>query len=235
MRTGPNKSTFTSFSLLTALAVLCLAHATSVGAQEYSDLTPSSSQDSPAYDPSPRYRNPKAFVAISYSMAFASGDLHAHIADMSPRGFDFSPMMLLGGGAYLGLSIGYNRFYDERPTETYTRGHIDVTGKVYRSVSSVGLAATGRYYFLKPGQIARPYGGLRVGAAFVNAWDAVADYSNHDSPVGFLLVPEAGVALRISRPLSALIGYQYHFTTASFGKVEHASYHALQAGFQISY
>jgi hypothetical protein len=232
------KSSAVSIALSMLLGVLSLQHAPHALAQysEPTEPTASTGREVVApYAPKARHRRARTLMAMAYSMGFSAGDLHSYIGDMSPRGFDFHLMMRMRGHLYGGLSVGYNRFYEERPRQTYQLEDADVTATLFRSFRNVSLAATARYYLLNADHALRPYGGLRLGAAFVSSWTAVADFDDTDSVVGFLLTPEAGATLRIAESLGAFVGYQYNFTTASFRSVDHASYHALQVGFQVSY
>lgn len=180
-------------------------------------------------------RDERTLITLTYSVAFAAGDLHDFSDKPSPRGFDYSVLVPLLRGWHIGAAVGYNRFYQEFSRRTIALENADVNAKLYRSFSCVTLSLVNRYYFLEPERLARPYLGLRTGVAFASATTQVADFTLQDSPAGFMLAPEAGLALRLSNSLDAVAGYQYTFTTASFRSTDRASFHALQMGLQLRY
>lgn len=197
-------------------------------------MTPdASSQDDPSsVDP---WEDQSTRIGLAYSLGFASGDLHSFTDEMSPVGFDYIIEMQTYRGLHLGGSVGYNRFHQVDPRQTYHFENGDVNAKLYRSFSNLSLAVSSRYYLLDPKSRFNAFGGLRLGVAFATASLIIADFSWLESPVGFLLTPEAGVTLKLFDPIWLAASYQYVYTTESFKSVDSASYHALQLGFQIAY
>jgi hypothetical protein len=175
----------------------------------------------------------RSLVAFTYALSFPTGDLRDFVAEMTPRGFDYSAQAAIYRGLYVGGAASYTRFYRDEGRQTFARESSDVTATAYRSFTNVSLAMTSRYYLLAPDAPVRIFGGLRLGVALVEAKTTAADLSLVDSPAGLLLVPEAGATLRLTDALGIVVGYQYTFTTVSFRSSERASYHALQMGLQI--
>jgi hypothetical protein len=170
---------------------------------------------------------------IGYSMGFAFGDLKEFVGEPSFRGFDLTVLWPVFRSLYVGPSLNYNLFYEEKGRETYDQGNSAITGKLYRYADFWNTSLATRYYFMKPGAIARPYGGVKIGVAALLTTTLVADLAAQSSPVGFYLAPEVGVLLRIAKTVSGSVSYLYNFSTASQTGFDNLSYGALQFGVVI--
>lgn len=193
-----------------------------------------SAQDDPSVVSDP-WEDQPTLIGITYSLGFASGDLRSFTDKMSPVGFEYIVEMPVYRGLHLGGSVGYNRFHQVDKRQTYHFENGDVNAKLYRTFSNLSLAVSGRYYVMEPKSRFNTFAGLRLGVAFATAALMIADYSWLESPIGFLLTPEAGITFQLFDPLSLVASYQYAFTTESFKSVDRASYHALQLGLQFAF
>jgi outer membrane protein len=180
----------------------------------------------------------RAMLKIAYSMAFPSGGLHDYAADASFRGFDLTLLWPVFKGLYVGAGFGFNGFYEEKPRETYHVNNSDITGKLYRYVDHWAFSAVAQWFFLKPDSIVRPYAGVRLGVAALSMTTLVVDLAYQDAPAGFLVVPEVGAQLKLSRQFKAYVSYQFNYSTAS---VEGAtqdysglSFSSIQIGFALA-
>jgi len=176
-------------------------------------------------------------LKVAYGMAFPSGGLHDFTADASFRGFDLTLLWPVLKGLYVGAGFGFNGFYQEKPRETYTLDNGAITGKLYRYVDHWAFSGVAQYYFLKPQSMFRPYAGVRVGVAALSATTLVVDLAYQDAPAGFLVVPEIGVQLALSKSIRAYASYQFNYSTATIsGAAEDFTgliFSSIQIGFSF--
>jgi opacity protein-like surface antigen len=172
---------------------------------------------------------------MSYGVSLAARDLYSYVHDVSFVGFEYTVQLSLFRGWHLGVAANYTQFSYDEGRLTYHRPKADVTGTLYRTLTVTSVSLTNRYYLLPSSSPVRLYGGLRAGFVFAEANTYVADERISETPVGFLLVPEAGLTVRLSDSFDVVAGYQYNFSTMAFRAVERASYHAFQLGLQFRY
>lgn len=201
----------------------------------FAHATPVSEKGEPSSSEPTASDDEGTLIGIGYTIGFASGDLRKPFDEPSYRSIEISLHHEVLRSWYIGVAVGYNHFHQDDGRGTYQTDWGAVTGTFYPAYGSVTLALSNRYYLLSPKALVRPYAGLRLGVAFSSATLMVADINEHSSPAGFLLVPEAGAAVRLTDWLRLSVGYQYNFTTVAFRDVHNASYHGLQVGAVVDY
>lgn len=172
--------------------------------------------------------------AIAYSIAFPTADLHDFNSVTSFRGFDFAVLWPVFRGLHVGPALGFNMFYDDKARTTYqVSDNSALTAKLYRYTDYWSISALARYVFMEPSATVRPYAGLRLGVAALSSTTLVVDTSRQDAPVGFLMVPEAGVMFRFTESVLGFVTLQYNFSTASTASFDSLSFAAFQLGLSI--
>jgi hypothetical protein len=172
--------------------------------------------------------------SIGYSMAYGVGELQDFTSDASFRGFEVTLLWPAYKSLFLGLGFGYNGFYDRKPRETrQLSDNAAVTARLYNYVDAWPLSFIGRYVFLQPQSVVRPYAGVRVGLTLMDTTTLVTDRSYNDSSAGFLLAPEIGVLAHLSRAFMAVLNYSFNFSTASTQGGDTLSYNNLMVGFAL--
>jgi len=216
-------------------AALAPAAAPPAAAPVYAPVPPPST--APNYDQLAAEARKKAATpretvkfGVSYSMGFPFGDLKDYVGEASFRGFDITVLWPVFKSLYVGPSLTYNLFYEEKARETYDLGSSAITGKLYRYTDYWSTAVVARYFFMQPGGLLRPYAGAKIGVAALLNTTLAADLSTQTNPVGFYLAPEVGVLLKFAKTASASISYQYNFSTASQTNFDNLSYGSLQFG-----
>jgi hypothetical protein len=183
----------------------------------------------PTFEERPSSRERPSF-AIAYEVGFPVFDLHTFTNNVSPRGMGGNFEWPVIQGLRLGAAFHYSRFYDERPRQTYVFDNGAVNAKLYRYADIWSMSALARYRFSTPDSPVRPFVGLEIGVAFLNATTLIADTGFQNTPTGLLLAGEVGLAARVSRGFLATIAVRYNMTTASYGTTDMPSYIALQLG-----
>ena len=130
-------------------------------------------------------------VAFSYSMGFGAGDLADYINQPSFRGFSFDYRHLVTPNVGVGVTMGWNVFYEERAKDSYQFGNATITGKQFRYSNHVPLLASGSYYF-SPGNSFNPFVGLGIGTIYTRRNTDMNLYTVEQEAWNFALQPEVG-------------------------------------------
>lgn len=132
----------------------------------------------------------------------------------------------------VGLDVNWGAYdeYVPRTTMQTSDGHI--TTDYFNYIYTLGIAATGQYYF-DCGDIdwLYPYAGLGLGANNNHYVMYYNIYREEDTQWGFLVRPEAGVILRFSRSVGALVAVHYDYSTNKSDYFDYDNFSAL--GFQV--
>jgi opacity protein-like surface antigen len=174
-----------------------------------------------------------AMLKIAWSMAFAAGDLNDFAGDASFRGFDIALLWPVVAGLHLGAGFGFNSLYEEHERGTYEVNTTAVTGKLYRYADAWSFSAVAQYMFLSPQSMLRPYAGLRVGIEAMALTTLVVDFAADDAPAGFLLAPDIGLQLNVSKQMMAYASYQFNFSTASTDQFDALSFSTVNIGIAL--
>lgn len=153
--------------------------------------------------------------SMQYSVGFATGELKDYIQPTSWRGFTIDYRKFIKPNIGVGLDLGWNVFYEEKPYDTYTTGEIDYSGKQYRYSNHFPMLLAANYY-LKPDQKVNPYVGLGVGTMYTLRNTDMNLYTFETDSWQFALRPELGAIVEFSPNFGLLIGskYYYGFETA---------------------
>ena len=133
-----------------------------------------------------------SMMSWQYSMGFATGDLKDYTSEASFRGVTYNYNWMVETGASIGLEIGWNVFYDQRPYDTYTRGDWDYSGKQYRTSNNVPLLFNVGYY-VNPDDIITPFAGLGIGTMWSERYTTMGSYGFTQTGWHFELKPELGI------------------------------------------
>ena len=168
--------------------------------------------------------------SITYAIGFPSGDLNDFISKTSFRGialdyrYGFAPNMALG------FSAGFNTFYDELPTDTYTIDNFSLTGRQYRYSNNIPMLATGTYYFPAHDFI-KPYATLGIGTMYSRRNTDMNLYTFEQEAWNFLLQPELGVKFETAEHLEIVLSGKYLHGFAAGSELEEAqSYFCFNVG-----
>ena len=102
---------------------------------------------------------------MTYSMGFASGDLADFISQPSFRGATIEFRKMVNPNVGVGMTFGWNTFYEEISRESYTAGSSTLTGKQFRYSNNFPILLAGNYY-LSPGEKFNLFVGLGIGTIY---------------------------------------------------------------------
>jgi opacity protein-like surface antigen len=148
-------------------------------------------------------------MSWQYSMGFATGDLKDYTSPASFRGVTYNYSWLVETGAAVGLEIGWNVFYEEKPYNTYTKGDFDYSGKQYRTSNNVPLLFNLGYYKNMDDKIT-PFAGLGIGTMWSERRTSMGSYVFTQDGWHFELKPELGIMYNTEGASLALSAKYYY-------------------------
>jgi outer membrane protein len=168
-------------------------------------------------------------TTIQYSIGFGTGDLGSYINKASFRGFIIDYRKLLQPNIGVGVDMGWNAFYEEKPYDTYTSGSNDISGKQFRYNNQFPMLVAADY-FLSPGEKINPFAGLGIGTMYSLRNTDMGTWTLEQNAWHFALCPEAGVLLNIKQGLDFSLSAKYYHGFKS-GDLPAQSYFTLNFGF----
>jgi opacity protein-like surface antigen len=171
----------------------------------------------------------QSLTSLQYSMGFGTGDLGDYIGNASFRGFAIDYRKLVQPNIGVGINLGWNVFYEEAPSETYTQGTASLSGKQYRYNNQFPMLMAGTYY-LKPGEQINPFAGLGLGTMYSLRNTDMNLYTLEEDAWHFALCPEVGVMFAANPDMSLSITGKYYYGFEA-GDLPSQSYFALNVGF----
>jgi len=172
-------------------------------------------------------------TTVSYSMGFATGDLGEFIEKSSFRGLSIDYRKLINPKVGVGVTFGWNVFYQENGVDTYTIDNVSLTGKQYRYSNNFPMLVAGTYY-LKPGEMINPFGGFGVGTIYTQRNTDMSQYTLKQKAWNFAMQPELGVLIEMNNNTSFSISGKYsHGFQAGNELDESQSFFSLNVGFSF--
>ncbi len=106
-----------------------------------------------------------SITALSYSIGFGTGDMHDYISKTSFRGFTIDYRKLVQTNVGVGVDIGWNVFYEEKPYDTYEYKDITYSAKQWRYSNHWPVLVAADYY-MNPGEQISAFAGLGLGTMY---------------------------------------------------------------------
>jgi opacity protein-like surface antigen len=160
--------------------------------------------------------------ALQFNAAYnvnipAGSSFRGYITNPAYKGFTAGFAYPLNSQLRLGLSIGYNDYYQKYPRQVYSNGPgSEVSAVVSNSIQQAPLLLTADYTLTKKGMV-RPYVGVGAGANFISFDQYLGEFDDPHSSTGFDLRGEAGILIPIGFSSTAIrIGGSYNY--APFNK-----------------
>lgn len=170
-----------------------------------------------------------SYVDVAYSIGFGTGDMGDFIKKASFRGISFDYRYAVQPNIAVGFSAGWNTFYEEKASDTYTVDNASLTGKQYRYSNNVPLLATVTY-LLSPDEFFCPYAALGIGTMYARRNTDMNLYTLEQEGWPFVIQPEVGVRLQAADNVGVLVSLKYlnGFKAGDFNSAQ--SYFTLNVG-----
>jgi opacity protein-like surface antigen len=170
-------------------------------------------------------------TTLTYPIAFPSGDLKEFIGKTSFRGINLEFHKMIQDNIGVGISTGWNVFYEEMDYGTYTLDNVSLSGKQWRYSNHIPLLASGNF-FLKPGDAMNPYVGLGIGVTYSLRNTDMNLYTIETDAWNFTLQPALGVLIEASDVTKVNISARYTHGFQAGSELPGAqSYLSLNFGF----
>jgi len=132
-------------------------------------------------------------VEVNYSANFPTSSFKDLVNDPSFRGIDLKIMHNINDKMSVGLTTGFQDFYQKYPRAVYKLDDgSEVSAVVSNSVQTVPLLATFHYNF-SPAQRLQPFAGVGVGGNMVLYRQFLGEFSDSKNKFAFQAQPKIGV------------------------------------------
>jgi Outer membrane protein beta-barrel domain len=170
-------------------------------------------------------------TTLTYSIGFPSGDLKDFIGATSFRGFTFDFQKMVQDNIGVGVSVGWNVFYEDMGYDTYTVDNISLSGQQWRYSNHIPILLSSTFQ-LKPGDSMNPYVGLGTGVTYTLRNTDMNLYTVEQDAWNFTLQPAIGVLIEASDVTKVNISARYNQAFKAGNELEGAqSYFSLNFGF----
>lgn len=171
-----------------------------------------------------------SYVDVAYSIGFGTGDMGDFIKKASFRGISFDYRYAVQPNIAIGFNLGWNTFYEEKGSDSYTVDNATLTGKQYRYINSVPMLATGTYLF-SPDEFLCPYAAIGIGTMYARRNTDMNLYTLEQEGWPFVIQPEVGLRIQAADAVGVLVNLKYlnGFKAGDFDSAQ--SYFTLNVGF----
>jgi opacity protein-like surface antigen len=135
----------------------------------------------------------------------------------------------------VGISVGYNDYYQKYPRQVYPNGPgSDISAVLSNSIQQTPLLATVDYTLMKKGFI-RPYVGGGAGLNFINFDQYLGEFDNPQGHTKFALRGEVGVLIPLSNYSSTAIriGGSYNYAPLKRYGIDNLNNWGVHAGIRL--
>jgi opacity protein-like surface antigen len=171
---------------------------------------------------------------IGYEMNFPSGSFRNYIKDPAFKGFTAGLAYPINDQLNLGLSVGYNDYYQKYSRQVYQQGKgSDISAVVSNSIQQIPIMISADYTLLRKG-IIRPYIGAGGGMNLISFDQYLGEFDNPQSKVKPTVMGEVGFYVPLSKyaPTAIKIGAGYQY--APFDKGIRLDNWGIHAGLRFS-
>ncbi|WP_137402890.1 outer membrane beta-barrel protein [Echinicola rosea] len=172
-------------------------------------------------------------VTLSYPVGFAIGDLSDYVKPTSFRGIAIDYRKMISENVGVGLSTGWNVFYEELAYDTYHFENQSVSGKQYRYSNHVPVLFNAAYYF-KPRAAVNPFASVGIGTIYTRRNTDMGQFTLEQEAWNFALAPEVGMLIDVANSFATSVSIQYYNGFQAGNELnEPQSYFALKLGFEL--
>lgn len=172
---------------------------------------------------------------LDYNVNVPTGAFKDFVSHPAYKGFTAGLAYPLNDQLSIGLSFGYNDYYQKYPRQVYDDGKGNTISAVLsNSIQQLPLMVTANYALIKEG-IVRPYIGAGAGLNFISFDQYLGEFDDPHSMTRFAMKGEAGILISLSNYSSTAlkIGGSYNYSPFNTYGVKDLSTWGLQAGIRI--
>ena len=172
---------------------------------------------------------------INYNVNIPSGSFRDLVTNPAYKGFTAGLAYPITSQLRVGLSVGYNDYYQKYARKTYSEGAgSDISAVVSNSIQQIPLLITADYTLLKKGFI-RPYVGAGAGVNFVSFDQYLGEFDNPQTNARFAVRGEAGILIPLStyKATAIRIGGSYNYAPYNKYGIDNLNNWGIHAGISI--
>lgn len=174
-------------------------------------------------------------ITGGYNINIPTGSFKDYITHPGYKGFNVGLAYPINNQLSVGLSFGYNDYYQKYPRQVYDDGKGNaVSAVVSNSVQQVPLLLTANYTLVKKGFI-RPYIGAGAGVDFVTFDQYLGEFDDPKTRTKWALKGEAGFYIPLSSYSSTAIkiGGSYNYMPYNSDGIKNLDTWGIEAGIRF--
>lgn len=174
-------------------------------------------------------------ISGGYNVNIPTGSFKDYITHPAYKGFTVGLAYPVNDQLRVGLSFGYNDFYQKYPRQVYDDGKGNaISAVVSNSVQQLPLLLTANYTLVKKGFI-RPYVGAGAGVNFVTFDQYLGEFDDPHTRAKWALKGEAGFYIPLSSYSSTAIkiGGSYNYMPYNSDGVKNLDTWGIEAGIRF--
>ncbi|MDC1105603.1 hypothetical protein OAT16_02795 [Prolixibacteraceae bacterium] len=178
-------------------------------------------------------RSTENLFLIDYSMGFPSGDISDFVSPTSFRGFTMEFRHMTSKKFSIGLSAGFQSFYEEFGETDVMVNNGTLHGETYHYLYSVPIYANAHFYTSGEGKF-RLFFGCGVGTIFNDRDTMVGSVSMSDKTWQFAVAPEVGFLIQANDYMGLQVRGTYDMAFET-NDTPAAEYYRLHVGFYYNF
>ncbi len=173
--------------------------------------------------------------AFNYNPASPGGDLRDYTNATSWRGWSFEGRRFMTDDVSLGVYIGYNGFFEEKPRSLYDINNTTINAKSWRYVYTLPVLVTTHYY-IGEGWI-KPFIGIGVGIYYIEQELQFSTFRLDEKNWKLGFAPEAGVFIPfgVMANVGVLLSAKYNLVVYNVQNIDNLYYLNYSLGIAFKY
>ncbi|MGZ5135366.1 MAG: outer membrane beta-barrel protein, partial [Flavitalea sp.] len=172
---------------------------------------------------------------LQYSYAKPVGSFNDFLGDASPRGWNAKVVYGISDHTGVGLSVGFQDYYEAHPRKLYTTtDNSTISAVMINSIQTIPVLATFEYRFT--GNRIQPYVAVGAGANLITYRQFLGEFPSTQNKVSWAAKPEAGIHIPIggNGQTAITIGAAYQYMPVKIGSVDHLNNVSVSAGIKFA-
>jgi outer membrane protein W len=169
-----------------------------------------------------------------YSVAIPIGGLKNLTDKTSLRGWNVSAMYGITDQASVGLSTGFQDFYQKYPRAIFHEPGSDLSAVITNSIQVIPVMLKAKYQFSQQGFI-QPYASVAAGGNFIQYQKYYGQFVDSRSKFGFAAQPELGINIPVGefKRTGINVAAAYNFMPFKYNDADGLNHISVKAGINI--
>ena len=172
---------------------------------------------------------------VQYSYAKPVGSFKDFLGEASPRGWNAKILYGVSDRSGIGLSVGFQDYYEAHPRKLYTTtDNSTISAVMINSIQTIPVLATFQYRFVE--NRIQPYVAIGAGANLITYRQFLGEFPSTQNKVSWAAKPEAGIHIPVggNGQTGITIGAAYLYMPAKIGSVDQFNNVSVSAGIKFA-